>query len=186
MLGINLNNVNDILKRAVCLYDKKTVDTAIERIAKEMNKELADKMPILLCVMNGAVIFMGQLVPRLTFPLQIDYVHASRYRGKMTGEQSLNWVAEPTIDMKDRSVVIIEDILDEGLTLAAVYDYCVKRKASEVYSAALIDKKHPRKPGGLKECDFVGLKTEDKFLVGYGLDYDGFLRNLPGIYAVES
>jgi hypoxanthine phosphoribosyltransferase len=185
MSAIDLTDVDNVVKRAVCLHDKKTVEAAIDRIASEMNRTLKDEMPIFLCVMNGAVVFMGQLITRLTFPLQINYVHASRYQGEMEGRE-LHWVAEPTLPLRDRNIVIVEDILDGGLTLAAVRDYCLAKKAAKIYTATLVDKQRPREKGGVETCDFVGIKTENKFLIGYGLDYQDFLRNLPGIYAVEA
>lgn len=168
-----------------CIFDKAAVEAAITKVAHEMNQALADKMPVLLCVMNGAVIFMGQLVTQLNFPLQIDYIHVTRYRGSIEGRE-IHWVAEPNIELKDRTVVIIEDILDGGLTLAAVKNFCVDQGATEVYTATLVNKERPREEGGVEKCDFVGLNVEDKFLIGYGLDFQGFFRNDPGIYVVNT
>jgi hypoxanthine phosphoribosyltransferase len=180
-----LVELKEMQKKMVCLYDQEAIDKAIKKIAQEMNEAFSSgEMPVLLCAMNGAVIFMGQLVPRLTFPLQFDYIHTSRFRGEVRGGD-LHWLATPTISLKERTVIIIEDILDSGITLTAIKDYCYQQKAKKVFSAVLIDKDHPREEGGLKKADFTGLHTEDKFLVGYGLDYHGFLRNLPAIYAVE-
>lgn len=179
-----LKEAEDLLSKSECLYDQKAIDQAIDRVAQEMNEKLADKNPLLLCVMNGAVIFTGQLATRLTFPLQIDYVHVTRYQGEIEGRE-IHWVAEPSVDVKDRTIVIVEDILDLGLTLAAVKQHCQAHGAKEVYCAALIDKKRSRAIGGVERCDFTGLFVEDRFLLGYGLDYKGFLRNVPGIYAVK-
>ncbi|MBU1927154.1 MAG: hypoxanthine-guanine phosphoribosyltransferase, partial [Gammaproteobacteria bacterium] len=110
--------------------------------------------------------------------------HATRYRGEMLGKD-LHWLATPHIPIKGRTVVVIEDILDTGLTLSAVIDYCQQEGAKQVLSAVLIDKDHPRDKGGVNKADFTGLYVEDKFIIGYGLDYQEYLRNLPGIYAVE-
>lgn len=176
--------VKEMQTNSTCLYSKEKVEAAINHIADAMNQELADKYPVFLCVLNGAMVFMGQLITKLNFPLQIDYIHVTRYQGEMSGEE-LKWVAEPTIALKDRTVVIVEDILDLGVTLAAIKQYCLQHGAREVYCAALIDKDRPREKGGVGSCEFTGLKVENKFLIGYGLDYKGFLRNLPGIYAVN-
>lgn len=184
MAPIDLTVIENLLAHTTCLYDHKQIEAAIDRVAKEMNEKLANKTPLFLCVMNGAVVFMGQLITRLNFPLQIDYVHATRYQGTMHGAK-LDWMAEPSTPLKDRVVVIVEDILDGGLTLAAVSHYCKQQKAKEIYCAALLDKNRPREEGGIEKCDFTGLYVENKFLIGYGLDYEGFCRNLPGIYAVN-
>jgi len=181
---VDLKEVEKVWKNSTCLHKQEEIEAAINNVAKEMNKELAGKTPLFLCVMNGAVIFMGQLITKLTFPLQIDYIHATRFRGKMSGGDLL-WVTKPTSDLKDRTIVIIEDILDAGLTLASIIDYCNQQGAKEVYTAVLVDKQTPREKGGVEKTDFTGMYVEDKFLIGYGLDYEGFFRNLPAIYAVE-
>ncbi len=174
-----------IQEKSTCIFDKKTVEAAITKVANEMNQVMADKIPVLLCVMNGAVVFMGQLATQLNFPLQIDYIHVTRYQGGIEGRE-IHWVAEPNIDLKDRAVLIIEDILDGGLTLAAVENFCADQGAAEVFTATLVNKVREREEGGVEKCDFVGLNIEDKFLIGYGLDFQGFLRNDPGIYVVDT
>ena len=184
MSDYNLQEVDALLVNSECLFDQKTIEAAIKRIACEMNERFAGQDPLLLCVMNGAVIFMGQLATRLTFSLQIDYIHVTRYHGGLEGRE-LHWVAEPHINLKDRTVVIIEDILDAGLTLATVKNYCTQQGAKEVYCAVMIDKDVPRAKGGVEKCEFTGLRVANRFLFGYGLDYQGFLRNIPGIYAVK-
>lgn len=180
----DLEQVKELQKKGRCLHTDAEVRAAITRMAEDMTKELADTTPIFLCVMNGAVIFMGQLLTQLNFPLQINYIHATRYHGEIEGRE-LHWRAEPTVDLKDRTIVVVEDILDTGLTLAAVVKYCEDNGAKKVYTAALVDKQRPRELGGIQECDFTGLVVENKFLYGYGLDFKDFLRNEAGIYAVE-
>ena len=177
-------DIQKISDNAVCLYSEAEIEKAIDRIAKEMGEILHDQNPLFLSVMNGAVIFTGKLMTRLGFPLQMDYVHATRYRGEMHG-RDLHWLSVPTIPLENRVVVVMEDVLDSGLTLAAVMDYCIQQNAKKVYSAALVDKNHPRDVDGVKKADFTGIAVEDKFLIGYGLDYKEYFRNLPGIYAVE-
>lgn len=180
----NLHDVKQLQQKAVCLHDSEAIAAAIKRVAGEMNADLADKNPVLLCTMHGALIFLGQLAPLLTFPLQIDYIHTSRFRGDVRGGD-LHWLATPTIALKNRNVVVVEDILDSGITLSAIKDYCVQQGASEVLSVVLVDKERPREKGGLMRAEYTGLKVADKFLIGFGLDYKGYLRNIPGIYAVE-
>jgi hypoxanthine phosphoribosyltransferase len=181
----DLNELKSMQENAVCLHTIEEIETAINKVAKEMNEQLVGKNPLFLCVMNGAVIFMGHLVTRLNFPLQMDYVHASRYQGEMNGGK-LCWFSKPSVPLKGRTVILVEDILDTGATLASIKQYCHEQEAEAVYMAALIDKDHPRVEGGVEKCDFTGLYVEDKFLIGYGLDYQGYFRNLPGIFAVNS
>ena len=180
-----IDELKTMQKNAVLLHSKSEVEEAIDRVAQQVTEKMGDEHPVLLCAMTGALTFMGQLITKLNFLLQTDYIHTSRFRGEMTGG-NLEWISKPTIELKDRTILVVEDILDSGITLAAIKDYCYKQEAKEVYSAVLVDKDHPREEGGVKEADFTGLYVEDKFLIGYGLDYRGFFRNLAGIYAVES
>lgn len=173
-----------ILEKAECLYSQTEVHAALDRMAKDITQSLQDKNPLLICVMTGALITMGQLATRLPFPLEMDYIHATRYQGSMRGGD-LHWLVEPRKTLKDRVVLIVDDIMDGGLTLSAIIDYCNQMGASEVYTAVLVSKIRKREPGVNFEPDFVGVTTEDKFLIGYGLDYEEYLRNAPGIYAVN-
>ncbi|NIP74397.1 MAG: hypoxanthine-guanine phosphoribosyltransferase [Gammaproteobacteria bacterium] len=172
-----------VLRESDCLYTGEQVEAALDGMARAITAGLRDTNPVLLCVMNGGLVPTGKLVTRLEFPLQIDYVHATRYRGNTTGRE-LNWVARPHVDLADRVVLVVDDILDEGLTLAAIVAYCREHGAREVYSAVLVEKLHERK-GGIVHADFVGLQCEDRYVFGYGMDYKGFLRNARGIYAVK-
>lgn len=178
------NQYQEILDNAECLYNTEEVLQAIDRMAADMTNKLSHANPIILSVMTGALIVTGHLAVRLPFPLEMDYIHATRYRGSMRGGD-LHWLVEPRTKLEGRTVVIVDDILDGGLTLAAIIDYCKQAKAKAVYTAVLVDKKRIREPGVNFKPDFVGLSTEDKFLFGFGLDYEEYLRNAPGIYAVN-
>ena len=132
--------------------------------------------------MNGGLIVTGLLLSKLDFPLQQDYIHATRYRGETSGGD-LDWITEPRHSLSGRHVLIVDDILDEGLTLAAIVDYCRNAGAVSVDTVVLVEKIHDRKQG--IQANYVGLKTEDRYLFGYGMDYKGYLRNAPGIFAVN-
>lgn len=173
----------DILDNAECLHSAEAVQKALDKMAKEITDKLKDKNPLLICVMTGALITMGHLATRLPFPLEMDYIHATRYRGAMRGGD-LHWLVEPRQSLKDRTILIVDDIMDGGLTLSAIIDYCKQAGAADVYTAVMVSKIREREPGVDFEPDFVGLTTEDKFLFGFGLDYEEYLRNAPGIYAV--
>lgn len=179
-----INKIQTMLDKAECLYNFDQVNAALDRMANEITAKLADKNPLVLCVMTGALITTGHLVTRLHFPLEIDYIHATRYRGSMRGGD-LHWLVEPRCNLQGRSVLIIDDIMDGGLTLSAIIDYCRQAKAKDIHSAVMVSKNRQREPGVDFEPDFVGVTTEDKFLFGFGLDYKEYLRNIPGIYAVN-
>jgi len=176
-------DIQKVYAKATCLYTEEQVEAALDKMAKAMSDKLANENPILLCVVIGGIVPLGNLLPRLDFPLELDYVHATRYRGKTTGGE-LHWKAKPTCDMKGRTVVIVDDILDTGYTLAALVDYCRKQGAKAVYNAVLVDKAEAREAGGVPNADFTGLEVPNKYVFGYGMDYHEYLRNAPGIFAV--
>lgn len=175
--------IKQIQSRAECLYTMDQLNAALDKMAAAITHELSDTNPLVLAVMTGALIPLGHLLSRLHFPLQIDYIHATRYRGKTRGGD-LHWLVEPRQAIKDRTVLVFDDIMDGGLTLAAILDYCQQFGAHQVYSAVMVNKIRKRELGVDFEPDFVGVTTEDRFLVGFGLDYEEYLRNIPGIFAV--
>jgi hypoxanthine phosphoribosyltransferase len=179
------NKYQAILEEAECIYSFDEINAGLDRMAADISHELRDTNPIILCVMTGALITTGHLLTRLHFPLEIDYVHATRYRGTNRGGD-LHWLVEPRNSLKDRTVLIVDDIMDGGLTLAAIIDYCNQAGAKAVHTAVMVSKIRKREPGVNFEPNFVGLEAEDKFLFGFGLDYEEYLRNVPGIYAVNT
>lgn len=178
------NKIQSILAEAECLYNFTEIEQALDRMAVEITQKLKNTNPLVLCVMTGALIPMAYLLMRLNFPLEIDYIHVTRYRGSTRGGD-LHWLVEPRHHLQNRTVLIVDDIMDGGLTLAAIIDYCKQVHAKAVYSAVMISKRRSREPGVNFEPDFVGLTTEDNYLFGFGLDYEEYLRNVPGIYAVK-
>lgn len=181
-MSVSVDQAQSILISSRCLHDKAAVEVALDNMANEITARLAEKNPLILCVLTGAIIPMGHLLTRLNFPLEIDYIHATRYRGETAGSD-LVWKARPTTAIKDRVILVIDDILDEGHTLQGILEYLHQEQASELYSAVLVEKHHDRRVAGLS-ADFVGLDVDDHYVFGYGMDYKGYLRNAPGIYAV--
>ncbi|WP_111496954.1 MULTISPECIES: hypoxanthine-guanine phosphoribosyltransferase [Marinobacter] len=173
-----------VFDEADCLCSEAQVQQAIDSMAQGIAERLQGRDPLLFCVMNGGLILTGQLLPRLPFPLQAEYLHATRYRQETTGG-ILEWKLRPDADMTGRTVLIVDDILDEGTTLNAIVDYCKAQGAAEVLTAVLVDKQHDRKARPGLKADFTGLEVEDRFLFGFGMDYKGYWRNAPGIYAVK-
>lgn len=179
-----IKKTTDVLKNAVCLYSNADIQAALDRMAEQITKKMSNDNPLILCVMIGALITTGHLVTRLHFPLEIDYIHATRYRGTTRGGD-LHWLVEPRQPMADRTILIIDDIMDGGLTLSAIIDYCKQAGAAKIYSAVLVSKTRTREPGVNFEPDFVGVTTPDQYLFGFGLDYEEYLRNISGIYAIK-
>lgn len=183
-MSADLAHIRQVMAEADCLYSNDQVEAAITQVAKAINGELVERNPVVFCVMNGGLIFAGKLLPLLDFPLELSYLHATRYRSETTGGE-LFWKAKPEVSFIDREVLIIDDILDEGHTLAAIIDFCKHAGASAVHTAVLIDKTHDRKARPDLKADYVGLPCEDRFIFGYGMDYKGYWRNAAGIYAVK-
>jgi hypoxanthine phosphoribosyltransferase len=172
-----------VLRDAELLHDAAAVRLALDRMAAEITAELADTHPVVLCVLTGGIIPTGHLLTRLTFPLEIDYLHATRYRGATQGEH-VQWVCRPETDLEGRTVLIVDDILDEGHTLADILEFCNNAGAAQVYSAVLVEKQHARRDPAVT-ADYVGLSVEDRYVFGFGMDYKEHFRNLDGIYAVR-
>lgn len=181
---MNGENARTMLAEGDLLVCEDEVVAAISRIAAEITAELKDVNPVLICCMNGGLAFAGQLLTKLVFPLQIDYVHATRYGHEINGV-ALDWKVRPQLDLKGRTVVLLDDILDEGVTLAAIAEYCRHVGAAKVMMAVLVEKLHLRKVAPGMKADFTGIEVGDRFLFGYGLDYKGYWRNAPGIYALK-
>jgi hypoxanthine phosphoribosyltransferase len=172
----------NMLDNAELIHSAQEVQAAIARVAAEVTARLGERYPLVLSVRGGAVVFSGQLLPLLRFPLDFDYVHASRY-GKNTQGSELVWKVMPNESVKGRVVLVLDDILDEGRTLAAIRDKLLALGAAEVYCAVLTDKLTGRaKP---LRADFVGLQIPDRFVFGCGMDAHGAWRNLPEIYALK-
>ena len=171
-----------ILQEADLLCSAEESALAVRRVAAEITARLADANPLVLAVMGGAVVFAGQLLPQLAFPLDFDYLHVSRY-GDVTSGGQLTWIVEPRSAVAGRVVLVVDDILDEGVTLAEVVRRLLAQGASEVLSAVFADKDIGRaKPIA---ADFVGLRLPNRYVFGYGMDVRGAWRNLPAVYAVK-
>ena len=169
-----------VLEQAECLYRASEVENALDSMAARMTRTLGGVNPVLVCIMNGGMVPFGKLLPRLQFPLQVDYVHVTRYRERLKGGD-LHWLQGPHLAVRGRAVVLVDDILDEGTTLAAIEDRFRKEGAEAVYKAVLIVKNRVRAHD--VEVEFAGLEVPNRYVFGYGMDYKGYLRNAPGIYA---
>ena len=183
-MSIDLEHVKQVMAEADCLFSQEQVEAAMASMATEINQALGDSNPIVYSVMNGGLIIAGQLLTRLDFPMEVGYLHATRYRNKLSGGE-LFWKAKAEHSLVGRTVLIIDDILDEGHTLAAIVEYCKDAGAGQVLTAVLLDKKHDRKAYPGMRADFTGLDVEDRYIFGFGLDYKGYWRNAAGIFALK-
>jgi hypoxanthine phosphoribosyltransferase len=178
----NIAEARGLINSSDILFTAEEVSAAVDRMAVEITEKLGETYPLVLSVMGGAVVFTGQLLPRLNFPLDFDYVHVSRYGDKTHGGE-LVWKQAPKEDVRDRVVLVLDDILDEGHTMAAIRDKVMGMGAKEFYSGVfankLISKEKPI------ACDFVGLDVPDRYVFGYGMDVRGAWRNLPAIHALK-
>lgn len=172
----------EILDTAEQVCSASAVSEAVQRVAAEITARLAHERPLVLSVMGGAVVFTGHLLPLLRFPLDFDYIHVTRYgRGTKGGE--ISWHVGPKESVKDRVVLVVDDILDAGETLAAVRQRLLESGARQFFSAVFADKRIPRpKPIA---ADFVGVRVPDRYVFGFGMDVHGLWRNLPAIYALK-
>jgi hypoxanthine phosphoribosyltransferase len=183
MTKVDIKEIIAVQEKAQCLYTVQAVDQHIEHVAERINRAYQSLNPIVICIMTGGVVFCGKLLPLLNFPMQFDYAHATRYNSGTEGS-TLTWRMMPASDLQGRHVLIIDDIYDVGETLSGVIDTCKKLGALSVKSAVLVNKHHERKHNSEFIVDFVALETSDCYLFGYGMDYKGYLRNAPGIFAV--
>ncbi len=181
-MTISISQARQILQDAELLHSTEQVQGALHKVASQINARLADQHPLVLSVMGGAVVFSGQLLPLLDFPLDFDYVHVSRYGDARKGGE-MQWKVEPRENVRGRVVLLLDDILDEGRTLATLHERVMALGAVKCYSAVFADKQNGReKP---IRADFVGIELPNRFVFGYGMDIQGAWRNLPAIYAVK-
>jgi len=168
---------------ADCLYTGTEVDVAVDRMAQAIDERLRDANPLLLVTMTGGLYPAALLLARLEFPLQVDYVHLTRY-GTATSGGTIEWRKRPSASVAGRTVLLVDDLLDHGLTLAAAVDELKQEGAHEVLTAVLVVKRVVDRPG-LAQVDFHALETPDRYLFGAGMDYKTYWRNCAGIYAVK-
>jgi len=171
-----------ILDAAEEICAAEVVTATVTRMADEITAVMLQDYPLVLSVMGGAVVFTGQLLPQLRFPLEFDYLHVTRYNNETRGGD-INWKVAPRENVAGRVVLVLDDILDEGITLAAIRDKILASGAKAFYSAVFADKDIGKaKPIA---ADFVGVTLPDRYVFGFGMDINGAWRNLPAIYAIR-
>jgi hypoxanthine phosphoribosyltransferase len=171
-----------LLENSEIIFTEVAVEAALHDLAGALTQALSGANPLVLCVMTGATVFAGKLLPMLRFPLEFDYVQATRYYNRTHGEDIV-WKMSPGENVRGRTVLLLDDILDEGHTLHAVREECLRAGAASVSIAVLTEKETGRdKP---VRADFVGLTVPDRYVFGCGMDVHGWWRNLPEIRALK-
>ena len=171
-----------LLDEADILFAPDEVNAAVTRMAGEISAKLKDEFPVVLSVMGGAAVFTGRLLPLLAFPLEFGAIEVTRYNNDIQG-RDIAWRLPPRDNVRDRTVLVVDDILDEGITLAAIRKKLLEMGAKHVYSAVFADKNIGRaKPA---HADFVGVTVPNRYVFGFGMDAYGVWRNLPAIYALK-
>ena len=183
MAAIDAKQALAVLQEADLLHSAEAVAVALDRMATNITAHLKDLDPLVLVVMQGALIPAGHLLTRLDFPFQLGYLHVTRYRGTTHGGE-LHWIVRPSVPVEGRVVLVVDDIFDEGATLRAIVNHLTCTHAQAVYSAVLVNKIHDRKEPGFI-VDFMGLEVQDRYVFGCGMDYKEYWRNLPAVYAVK-
>lgn len=168
---------------ATCVFDRDSIDTALDGLADAITRDLAGSDMLVLPVLQGGLILSGHLLTRLDFPLHQDYIHASRYRGEMSGSD-LRWIARPHAELKGRTILLVDDIFDQGFTLESLHKWCTEQGAAEVKSAVLVTKEHKRDVADYRP-DYSALTVDDRYIFGFGMDYEHAWRNANGIYAIN-
>ena len=171
-----------LLQEAELVCDAECVQREVARMAKDITGLLSGRFPVVLSVMGGAAIFTGQLLPQLAFPLEFGAIEVTRYNNDIQGRE-ITWRLPPRDNVRGRTVLVVDDILDEGITLAAIKQTLLQMGAAEVFSAVFADKDIGReKP---VKADFVGVTVPNRYVFGFGMDAYGLWRNLPAIYALK-
>lgn len=178
-----LRDAEQVMREADCVADAAAVSAAYDRLAAAISAGYAGRNPLVLAVMIGGLVPAAEILKRVFFAFELDYLHATRYRGATTGG-GLLWKRQPDTALEGRHVLVIDDILDEGHTLVAVRKALLEFAPASLKVAVLADKQHDRRAPGA-HAEFTGLSLPDRYVFGCGMDYKEYWRQLPAIYAVK-
>lgn len=182
-MKLSNSELEDVLRRSECLITQAQIEAAYDKLAAQLNLHYHGLDPLVLVVMTGGLIPAGHLLTRLSFFHRMDYVHATRYH-ENKGCHDLIWKRIPEAEaIRDQHVLLIDDIYDEGLSLFLITQKLKEFQPQSLKSCVLLDKQHNRKVPDF-HADFIGCSVIDRYIYGCGMDYHGYLRHLPGIYAL--
>jgi hypoxanthine phosphoribosyltransferase len=181
---MNREEAQQLIAHSDEIVNAAAVNEAIARMAQDIGAALGDSFPLVLSVMGGAAVFTGMLLPHLAFPLEFDYIHLTRYSSAGVDGPETHWRVAPRESVKDRVVLVLDDLLDDGKTMAAIRDRVLEMGASRFLCAVLCEKDLPQaKP---LQPDFSGFTVPNRYVFGCGMDVKGYWRNLPGIRALNA
>ena len=167
----------------VKMIDEEDIDARIREIAGSINEEFKGESVFIVCVLRGAVFFATELAKRITVPVTIDFIQVSSYGSSTVSSGDIKMIKDIDLSVKGENVIIVEDVIDTGYTLGTLRELFSQRKAKCVKLCSLLDKPDRREMEVL--MDYIGFTIPDKFVVGYGLDYDQKYRNLPYVGVVN-
>ena len=165
------------------LFTRDEIEAAVKRLAAEISKDYHGKCPLLIGVLKGSFMFLADLIRFLGLPLEVEFIKVSSYGRGMESSGKVRVVKGLSLPIKDRDVLVVEDIVDTGLTASFLLDYLRQKKPASLRLCTLTDK--PSRRQVPVTVDYLGFTVPDKFLVGYGLDWDQRFRNLPDICYLE-
>ena len=180
----SISELQDVQANADLVFSTHQINAAVESMANALSSKIENQNAIMLCVMNGGLVITSDILRALQCEVRLDYLQVARYRDKTVGG-SLHWHKEPQLSLEGQVVVLVDDIYDEGYTLEEVVSYCRRMGAKEVITAVLLLKEKKERKVSMQP-DIYGLDVNDRYVFGYGMDYKGYLRNLPAIYAVKN
>lgn len=183
MSKITSKELQQVKESSDLIFSASQIKAAVERMGLELEVKIKDKDAILICVMNGGITLTSDLSRSMDCIVRFDYLQVARYRDKTVGG-SLHWLKEPQLSLEGQTVVLVDDIYDEGYTMEELVSYCEKHGAKEVITAVLLYKQKSSPQVGNKP-DIYGLEVTDRYVYGYGMDYKGYLRNVPAIFALS-
>ncbi len=173
----------DVLRNARLLYSATEVEDALERMAGQISADLSHRHPVVVAVMNGGAFTAVHLCRHFRFKYEFDFVHATRYGESIEGG-SLQWRVRPPPNLSGRTVLLVDDVLDKGQTLAALHEELAEIGVNDVYTAVLVRKRLAHRPAQ-PQVDYIAIETDDVYLFGCGMDYAGYWRGLPELYASD-
>ncbi|GGG87778.1 MULTISPECIES: hypoxanthine phosphoribosyltransferase [Paenibacillus] len=168
-----LNDIQEVL------YDEGQIQAKVKELGETLSRDFGGRNPLVICVLKGAFVFMSDLVKKMSIPLEIDFMAVSSYGQSTKSSGVVKIIKDLDASVEGRDVLIVEDIIDSGLTLSYLIDVLERRNAKSVTVATLFDK--PARRAVDLEADYTGFSLPDEFVVGYGLDYAEQYRNLPFI-----
>lgn len=166
------------------LLTEQAIAQAITKQAENINQTLGDKPLLALCILHGGMVYSGHLLPQLKMPIALDALRITRYRNTTKGGDEMHWITKPELSLKDKNILLMDDIFDEGKTLEYLHKWAIEQGAASVYSAVMVNKLHSRKPAQYK-ADFSAHDVPDEYVFGMGMDYQGAWRNASGIWALD-